>query len=330
MKAKKAKKVSIILPTYNRKGLLEGTIRSLSGLDYPRRMYEIVVVDDGSTDGTGDAVKRLMKELPIRIQYHRQENARLSAARNRAIKNSKGDIIVSIDDDMLFERGWLSALIKPLEDPQVGVSGGPAIAPKTQPFFERCADYCLTSFMGTGGIRGTTRRRMGKYYPRGGNMAIRKGVLDEIGLFDTKMIPGEDVDLDYRIERAGYRMVFVPEAFVWHIPRSTMGGYIRQVYSRGVMRVKVMKRYRQSAEAIYAVPSLGLAGLIGLAALSLSSGLAAQVLGLAVVLYALALAASGANSVRKVGSIKSFFVVPPLMFLQHLTYGVAFIIGNFR
>lgn len=123
-----------MIPTYNRKALLVRTLKSLAELNFPKDDYEVIVIDDGSTDGTKGEIDKKKDELPYTLQYHWQENAKLSVARNNAIKHSKGDIIVSIDDDMLFPKDWLKKLIEPLKNPKVGVVGGPPVAPKKLPF----------------------------------------------------------------------------------------------------------------------------------------------------------------------------------------------------
>src|SRR3989344_3241313 len=189
---KKYLTVSIIVPTYNRAKMLEKAILSLDKLDYPKNKYELIIINDGSTDNTEQIVKNVKNKISCKLKYFYQQNKKLSAARNLAIKNSNKEIIVSVDDDMLFPSDWLKKLLKPFQNDSIGVVGGPSIAPSSASLFQRSVDHCMTtSFVGTGGMIGTTKKSFFKYWPRGGNMAIRKKALDEVGLFDEKFIPSE-------------------------------------------------------------------------------------------------------------------------------------------
>src|SRR3989344_8910975 len=189
---KKYLTVSIIVPTYNRAKMLEKAILSLDKLDYPKNKYELIIINDGSTDNTEQIVKNVKNKISCKLRYFYQKNKKLSAARNLAITNSKSEIIVSVDDDMLFPEKWLKTLLEPLKNEKVGVVGGPSIAPSSASIFQRTIDHCMTtSFVGTGGMIGTTKKSFVKYWPRGGNMAIRKKTLDQVGVFDEKFIPSE-------------------------------------------------------------------------------------------------------------------------------------------
>lgn len=99
--------ISIVIPTYNRKEILEKCLRSLRGQDFRRADYEIIIVDDGSSDGTGTLLDKLSKGLDVALRYFRQENKGPAAARNLGIKNAKGSIILFLGDDIIAAAGLL-------------------------------------------------------------------------------------------------------------------------------------------------------------------------------------------------------------------------------
>lgn len=105
-------KLSVIIPTYNEKLVLEDCIESLGAQNY--KDFEIVVVDDGSTDGTNDILKNLRTSLP-NFQFFEQKHEGAGAARNLGAKHAKGAILVFLDADMTFDKNFLSKLVEPIE-----------------------------------------------------------------------------------------------------------------------------------------------------------------------------------------------------------------------
>ncbi len=325
MTVKEKPLVSIIIPTYNRRRYLKNALKSLENINYPE--YEVIVVDDGSTDGTGEMISAMRDKLSFRLRYYHQENKGLSSARNLALKNGKGDIFVSVDDDMLFEKDWLDKLVVPLNDPEVGVTGGPPVAPPDVDFFSKCVDYCMTSFIGTGGVRGTTKFKIAGYYPRGGNMAFRRDAIEKAGTFDERLAPGEDIDLDYRIEKAGYILKYVPDAFVWHIPRTTLKGFLKQIYGRGYARALLCLRYKELSEPVYALPSIMILAFLTALILSPVFPFFLHIGLVSTLTYTAIIVSFGILSRRRVKEVRSIIVIPFLLAAQHITYGIGFLAG---
>src|SRR5438552_472551 len=106
------RKVTIILPTYNRRDSLRGCLQALLACEVEGMQVDLRVVDDGSQDGTGEMIKGIEADPTgaIRMYYHRQENSGASAARNRGIRAANTDILLFIDDDCLPEPGWVRSL----------------------------------------------------------------------------------------------------------------------------------------------------------------------------------------------------------------------------
>lgn len=331
MKKNKQFSVSIMVPTYNRAEMLEQALLSLNELDYPKNKYEVIVVNDGSTDNTKQVVRKTAKKVSYKLRYLFQENKKLSAARNLAIKNAKNQVIVSVDDDMVFPKYWLKKLLAPLKDNKVGAVGGPSIAPKFASFFQRAVDHCMTtSFVGTGGMIGTTKKSFVKYYPRGGNMAVKKAVLDEVGLFDEKFIPAEEIDLDKRIEKAGYKLTLAKDAIVWHMPRASLKGFLKQIYSRGIMKIQFTRRYKESFEFLYFMPLIGVLGIIFLIIFSFFSKFLLHSLLFLILAYLLILFIDSLIALKRIKDLRVLIVIPFLMFLQHFTYGLGTLAALFR
>lgn len=325
---KKLPSVSIIIPTLNRKKVLKEALLSLNGVDYPRERLEIVVVSDGSIDGTEKMVEEVKKSLNYKFKLIREKRKGISHAKNVAIQNSKGEIIISTDDDCMFEHRWLRKLVKPFENPHVGATGGPDNPYKRSSWFSVCAHYAFTSFVGSGGVHGQPLAiKLGRFCPMGCNMAIRRRVLQKIGLFDEKIAPGEETDLIYRLEKSGYQVVSVPEAFVWHRAIDNLGGFIRMIFRRGKARVIMVQRHGLVSDFIYFLPAMMVIILVGLVIVSLFSPLFWQVLiGLGLI-YLLLLLSVGFSALFYYRKLYCLLVVPVLIFVQHFTHGIGFLAG---
>jgi len=325
---KKWPSISIIIPTLNRKNLLKRALLSLNSVDYPRNLLEVVVVSDGSTDGTEKMVEMIKKELNYKFKFIKEKRKGISHAKNVAIKNSSGEIIVSTDDDCMFEKNWLKKLVEPFKEGGVGSTGGPDRPYKKAKLFSVCANYAFTCFVGSGGVHGRpVPIKLGRFCPMGCNMAMRRKVLKKIGLFNEKIAPGEETDLVYRMEKAGYKIVSVPKAFVWHRAIDNIKGFIRMIFRRGKARVVMVKRHGLVSDFIYFLPALMVGSLILLLVASLFYPLFWQILTILMEVYLLLLLSAGFSAFFHYRRLLCLLLVPILIFIQHLTHGIGFLTG---
>lgn len=304
--------ISIILPTHNRRDSLRLTLESLTGLNYPD--YEVIVADDGSTDRTQEVVEE------FKVGYYRQERKGISAAKNLGISKARGEILVFTDDDCRAEPDWLSKLTSCLTKEEVGAVGGPDMAHHDDPFLAKCVDYAVTSFIGTGGVR-RKGKRIGRYYPRSFNMLVPRKVIEQVGRFDEGLGAGEDIDLSLRIKKAGYSLRYAKDAFVWHRRRDTIIGFIRQIFIRGCTRVTLIRKHKELLEPAYLIPPFLVLLVPALLLLSLVSPI---ILIIPAILCSAILLTSGVHASLKIRDIRALPVVPLLLFLQHITYGIGF------
>lgn len=324
---KKLPSVSIIIPTLNRRVVLKEALLSLNKVAYPRERLEVVVVSDGSTDGTNEMIKNIKKELNYKFKFIKGKRRGISHAKNVAIKNSKGEIIISTDDDCLFEKGWLKKLIKPFSDPTTGSVGGPDRAIPKERTLAKSIDFVFSSFFGSGGIHGRFLKvKLGKFYPVGCNMAFRRELVDKIGFFDETLAPGEDTDFNHRIEKAGFELVCVPRAFVWHRPRNSVKRFIPYVFKRGAARVEIIRRHRQYAEAIYFLPAVMVLVALLLLFLSFFSPIFGKIFIFLLIIYFLIALSAGLSAFLIYKNVLYILLVPFLIFLQHTLHGVGFLV----
>lgn len=213
--------VSVVVPVHNGARTLRDCLTSVLGADYPAAR-EIVVVDNGSTDDTGD----IIASLPVR---HVREARRGAAwARNAGIAASRGSIIAFTDADCVVSRDWLTRLTEPFADPEVDGVAGEIVA---YPGVTRAERYAAR-------IRHLSPQ---KYLRRPilpfavfANLAFRREVFDRVGWLDVGMAAGESTDYCTRFRRASRRgLAYAPRAIVFHRHRRTAAALFRQQWSYG-------------------------------------------------------------------------------------------------
>jgi GT2 family glycosyltransferase len=219
-------KVSVILPTKDRGPAIAETIDSLIALDFPQNECEILIVDNLSNPENQAHLRSLQTNYPDRIRYEREEKLGLCNARNCGIDRSQGEILVFLDDDAIVPTYWLRNIVKYFDaDANVYALGGKVIAKYTSPAPEWIDDRLglyISSF-----DRGEAVEKL-RYndYPRGANMAFRRDAFRKCGYFldcfDRKgnsLMSYGDIEMCYRVDRAGYDVLYIPDAEVFHLIR---------------------------------------------------------------------------------------------------------------
>ena len=211
----KAPPVSVVVCSYNGGRTLAQCLESLRKIDYPD--YEVILVDDGSTDDTPEIATRFPEVKTIR-----QQNQGLSAARNVGMQAASGAIIVYTDSDCFAHPNWLTHLVYQLERcGAVGV-GGPNLTPD-----DGWLAACVAAAPGQP-THVLESDQIAEHIP-GCNMAFYKWALEEINGFDPiYRAAGDDVNICWRLQQAGHWITFAPGAFVWHHRRHNVRAYFKQ------------------------------------------------------------------------------------------------------
>lgn len=208
-------RVSVIVCSYNGGRTLEQCLHSLHALEYPD--YEIIVVDDGSTDDT----RAILAHFPEVRALH-QANRGLSAARNTGLQAATGSIVAYTDSDCFVDPHWLTHLVYQFQRCDAAAVGGPNLTPEDG----RLA-ACVAASPGQP-THVLESDQVAEHIP-GCNMAFRRELLLAIKGFDPLYRKaGDDVDICWRLQQAGYWITFAPGAFVWHHRRQGPREYLRQ------------------------------------------------------------------------------------------------------
>lgn len=232
---------SIVVVTKDRGNSISETLSCLRNLVYPSSQMEIIVVDNGSADNTKVVVEEELAGAPCDVRIIYQPDGRICAARNAGIGVAKGDWIGFIDDDARCKSDWLlNYLLGSLSFPEAAAMGGPSRLPdhylRPKWWNERC--NLLSSCQEK---HEKTTKTGFLQYPFGLNMWFRREVFAEVGLFDSRLDAScrsmhDETELFYRIQRAGYDIVYVPSAVVTHCiseDRMRYGNLIRRAFLVG-------------------------------------------------------------------------------------------------
>ena len=220
----------MIVPVRDGESTIAGCLDSILATDYPPDRREILVVDNGSSDGTAS----LIHARPVR--YLHESRPGVSHARNRGIAESTGEVLAFVDADCLVEPRWLTELVRPFEDPEVGaVAGDLQHAPPRTPA-ERQAARLLGNWQ-------RFAFNSNPAYPITANAAYRRDVIERIGPFDPHMTRAQDVELGLRFQQhSGLRLAYAEHATARHRNRSTQLGFFRQqlgwAYGAGLVGAK--------------------------------------------------------------------------------------------
>ncbi|HIH72978.1 MAG: Glycosyl transferase [Thermococcales archaeon 44_46] len=238
--------VSIAVPTYNRKKKLQQCLKALVNQNYPKERYEIIVVDDGSTDGTYEFLQEKRKEIQ-NLRVLRQQNKGPAAARNLGIKNARGEIIFFVDDDVIVPNNWIREFLNVFSKyPEVVAVSGYVEAPEEILKKNIFARY--EAYMSRLAYNMPRTIYIGSFETFGGatcNVAYKREVLEEVGGFDETfpVAAGEDADLKLRIALKGYKFAFIPLKAI-HIQDYTLKGFWKQQVNRGIGNYYFRKKWQ--------------------------------------------------------------------------------------
>ena len=231
-------KVSVVVASYNGGRTLKVCLDSLVRLNYPN--YEVILVDDGSTDSSPE-----IASLYTTIRYIRQTNHGLSVARNTGINASTGEIVAFTDSDCRADEDWLYYIVGDLLTSRfTGMGGHNFLPPEDSP----AAAAVLVSPGGPAHVM--LNDRLAEHIP-GCNMVFYKWALDEIGGFDPIFKKaGDDVDVCWRLQQRGYRIGFNPAGFVWHFRRSNVQAYLKQQRGYGEAEAMLVRKHPEYFNSI--------------------------------------------------------------------------------
>jgi GT2 family glycosyltransferase len=224
--------VSIVILNWNGRDFLKDCVKSVAETNYPKELIETIVVDNGSTDGSADEVKQMYPQTKL---IKNRSNLGFCAGNNIGVKHSRGSLIIFLNNDTIVDKNWIKDLLIRAKGPDVGVIGCRIYYPGTNVI--QSIGFCM-KWVGFWETMGSGYEDTGQFnhieqvdFVSGAALAIKREVVDKIGLFDPDFFAYcEDLDLCYRVKKAGYKIVTC-QAKVFHFGSKSFESFpIKKVY----------------------------------------------------------------------------------------------------
>lgn len=307
---------SIITPVYNCGGQTAELLESLT--QQTRRDFEIILIEDGSGDSREIAEKYRDK---LHLQYYYLKNSGVSHRRNYGISKARSPFLIFFDSDCIIPEDYFEKLDQLYKEKHFDAFGGKDAALKCFTPFQQAVNYAMTSFLTTGGIRGS-KKKIDKFYPRSFNMGFSQEVFQKTGGFPEDITPpGEDMILSIRIYEKGFKVQSCPDLFVYHKRKTSFKRFFRQIYSFAYARLKISFLYPDTFKLFYLLPVLfTLYCLLAVVFAPLISGL----LFFPLFLYSLLVFA---DAWMKTGKLQIAMLSVGTSFMQFWAYGSGFFIS---
>lgn len=211
-----SKTVSILIPTYNDFSGVHDTLQSLAQQTYPLDKWEVIVIDNNSTDDTVKRLEESQSAFPFKLKVLIEKDIQSSyAARNKGLATANGDIIALIDADMTVNSDWIERGVNSIITQNADYVGCPvhiyprSLSPNMWELYNQRTGFQIEKYMRLYGFAG------------GGNLFVKKKVFEQVGNFDTGLVSGGDMEFGNRVRDAGLIMYFDDENIMYHPARQS-------------------------------------------------------------------------------------------------------------
>jgi glycosyltransferase involved in cell wall biosynthesis len=310
---------SIAIPTRNEERTIRECLEGVLGQDYPPGRYEVLVLDGDSSDRTRAIVAEIASRSPVPVRLLDNPKHSTPAALNVALREARGEYLVRVDAHSVPEPTYVRRCIEANLELGADLAGGWREAVGTGPVSRAVAAALSSPFsMGnpTSWNRPSTPREIASV-PCG---SYRLAALRAIGGFDEGQLANQDYEANYRLRRAGGKLVLLPDLSVRYFPRDSFGGLARQFARYGFYKARTMVKHPSSVRLRHLVPSPGLAAALALVVLSPFSASARWILLLALGGYLVALFAASAVAYKRLGAVA--LLLPAVFATMHASWAL--------
>lgn len=258
-------KITVIIPVRNEEKFIDRTLRYVQEQEYPSDRLEIIVVDGCSEDRTAKIVEEYAA-IDHRIRLLRNPRQLSSSARNLGVRNATGDIILFIDGHVYIDnRQLLHSTAELLEKKDAAVLSRPQLLDTPDnTLFQKAVSLARKSLIGHGPESTIYTDRNDYVDPTSAGATYRRELFGQVGYFDERFDACEDLELNYRVSKAGFRAFTSMKLAVYYYPRASLKALFKQMKRYGVGRLRMMRKYPATTSLGTIIPALFVLGLIAL------------------------------------------------------------------
>lgn len=310
--------VSIVIPVKEINDYIRESIPHILNLNY--KDFEILIFPD----------------IPAKESFPKTTiiptgNIGPAEKRDIAIQYARGEILAFLDDDAYPRKDWLQNAVRHFDEPDIAAVGGPAVTPVSDSFLQRVSGAVFLSRMGGGFPE--------RYWPTGTirevddwpsvNLLVRKDMFEKVGGFNSAYWPGEDTKLCLDIIKAGGKIIYDPNVFVWHHRRGGIIKHLRQTGRYGLHRGFFAKRFPETSRRFkYFLPSLfAIFLVIGTSLPFIGNSFFSRLYYAGIIIYSVSLIVAFYQIRNKEKNLAISFVSLFYIFLTHIWYGIRFLQG---
>jgi succinoglycan biosynthesis protein ExoA len=322
------RRISVVAPMWNEARYIEQLIADLAAQDFEGEV-ELIVADGRSTDGSVELLRAAAERRGVEVRVLDNPARWVSAGLNACIREATGDLIVRVDCHSGYPPDYLRQCAVVAEETGADNVGG-IFVPKGGTGIERAVGAAMDSPFG--GIHWTRHAASGRHevdtVPYG---TFRPHVFELAGLFDESLVRNQDDEFNFRLRRAGGRIVLDPSIRIFYTPRGSFRRLFRQYFEYGLWKPVVMRKHGSVVSVRSLAPILFLLSLVGLAVVAPFSRIALLALVVEVSLYLLGALAFGVLALRaKRESLRLLPGVLASFVTFHVAYGIGMAAGLFR
>jgi len=316
--------ISFILPIRNEAQSIEKTIQSIFSQTIDED-FEIIVADGNSSDGTRELLKNLQTNNPNIILIDNLEKI-VSMGFNRALNESKGDIIIRVDGHCEIAPDYIQKCLKCLEKINADCVGG-ATDHVASGLLGKSIKIAQSSIFGVGGVSFRKKVDKGQYVDTLAFGAYKREVFDQLGGYDEELVRNQDDEFNFRLIQNGGKIWLDPSIKSTYTQRNSFRGLFKQYFQYGFYKVRVMQKRRGIASWRHVVPGLFVLGLLTSLSIFLFNGNTILILSLCLPYLSFSVFATIFELIKTPSNLISVMMLPVTFFILHISYGLGFLIG---
>jgi len=317
--------ISIILPIYNEANFIINTIDSILQQNHVDQGFEILIADGMSTDDTRDLIIKYQKDHPNTHLIDNPEKI-VSTGFNRALNESKGDIIIRVDGHSEIAPDYIQKCLECLEKINADCVGG-AIEHVASGLVGKSIKMAQSSFFGVGGVSFRKKVENGQYVDTLAFGAYKREVFDQLGGYDEELVRNQDDEFNFRMIQNDRKIWLDPSIKSTYTQRNSFMGLFKQYIQYGFYKVRVVQKRRGIASWRHVVPGLFVLGLLTSLSIFITYGNNIPILSLCLPYLSFSIFATIFELIKMPSNLISVMMLPVTFFILHISYGLGFLLG---